>query len=154
LLEYFLSLFSFVSFFPTALPSSCALFHTFIYECDCTSLQCFYKGCIQWNQPLAVCWLMHSIHCNYVTSTWKKTSTRDFNKLCGIALKKNEGIEHSSGICLCIWKLTSEKYCHQSLEETGECVDSKASRTSYVAWFGENCLSLLQSFVCSITLQK
>jgi hypothetical protein len=34
-----------------------------ISEHDCTPLQCFYKGCIQINQQLALSWLMHSIHC-------------------------------------------------------------------------------------------
>jgi hypothetical protein len=45
------SFFSFISFFISLIfPSSCALFHTFISERDCTPLQCLYKGCIQWNQ--------------------------------------------------------------------------------------------------------
>jgi hypothetical protein len=44
-------------------PLCCALFHTFISERDCTPLQCFYKGCIQSNQKLALSRLMHSIHC-------------------------------------------------------------------------------------------
>jgi hypothetical protein len=39
------------------------LFHTFISERDCTLLQCFYKGCTQSTQQLAVSLLMHSIHC-------------------------------------------------------------------------------------------
>jgi hypothetical protein len=43
--------------------SSYALFRIFISESDCTPLQCFYKGCIQSNQQLALSLLMHSIHC-------------------------------------------------------------------------------------------
>jgi hypothetical protein len=38
------------------------LFHTSIYERDCTSLQCFfYKGCTQSNQQVVLIRLMHSI---------------------------------------------------------------------------------------------
>jgi hypothetical protein len=34
-------------------------------ERDSNPLQCFYKGCIQSNQQLALSRLMHSIHCGY-----------------------------------------------------------------------------------------
>jgi hypothetical protein len=40
--------------------SSYALSHTFISERECTPLQCFYKGCIQRNQKLALSRLMKS----------------------------------------------------------------------------------------------
>jgi hypothetical protein len=40
------------------------LIHIFISEHDCTPLQCFYKGCIQSNQQMALSQLMHSIHCS------------------------------------------------------------------------------------------
>jgi hypothetical protein len=42
--------------------SSYALFPTFISESHCATLQCFYKGCMQQKQQLAVSWLMHSTH--------------------------------------------------------------------------------------------
>jgi hypothetical protein len=47
---------------PSFLPLAHALLHTFIYESDCTPLQCFYKGCIQSNQQLALSRLMHRIY--------------------------------------------------------------------------------------------
>jgi hypothetical protein len=57
-LSFFLRTFLLFSF-----PTFYALFYTFISERDCTPLQCFYKGCIQSNQQLALSRLMHSIHC-------------------------------------------------------------------------------------------
>jgi hypothetical protein len=52
------------SFFPFFFfPSSYALCHTFISECDCFPLQCFYEDCTQSNQELALSQLMQSLHC-------------------------------------------------------------------------------------------
>jgi hypothetical protein len=42
-------------------PLSYALFHTFISECDCTPLHCFYKGCVQSNQQLVLCQFLRNI---------------------------------------------------------------------------------------------
>jgi hypothetical protein len=44
-------------------PSSYALYHTFISECDCFPLQCLYEDCTQSNQELALSQLMQSLHC-------------------------------------------------------------------------------------------
>jgi hypothetical protein len=43
--------------------ASLDLFHTFISERDYTQLECFYQGCTQSNQQVALRRLMHSIHC-------------------------------------------------------------------------------------------
>jgi hypothetical protein len=60
----FISYYCRYSFFVSFLfPSSYALFHTIIPQCNCIPLQCLYKGCIQSNQQLALTRLMHSIHC-------------------------------------------------------------------------------------------
>jgi hypothetical protein len=40
-----------------------ASFYSFISERDYTPLQCFYEGCTQSNQGLALTRLMHSTHC-------------------------------------------------------------------------------------------
>jgi hypothetical protein len=60
-----LSFLYFVLYFSS--PSLCALFHTFIYRCDCTPpLQCFYRDSTQSNQKLAFIQLKHSIHCGNI----------------------------------------------------------------------------------------
>jgi hypothetical protein len=45
-------------------PSCCVFFHTFISECDCTPLQCFYKSSIQSNQQVALSQLVYNTHCH------------------------------------------------------------------------------------------
>jgi hypothetical protein len=91
LLEFFLSFFS----------SSCVLFHTLISECDCTSLQCFYKRCIHSNQQLALSPLMHSIHCSSTVSiprAWKKMAQETLIGCVGLHNKKFKVIEHLPGM--------------------------------------------------------
>jgi hypothetical protein len=63
----------FVLFF---LPSSYALFHTFISERDCTPLHRLYKGWIQSNQQLALNRLMHWIHCGSATCSYQALGRR------------------------------------------------------------------------------
>jgi hypothetical protein len=58
--------------------------HSFISKCDCTTLQCFYKGCTQPHQRMALDSLfMYSIHCGRAL-----LNTRDFDKLCGTAQRR------------------------------------------------------------------
>jgi hypothetical protein len=69
--------------------SSHALLHTFISERDCTLLQCFYKGCFQSNEQLALSQLMHSMHCGSAVFPYqvleRRTAQQTFNRLYGIA---------------------------------------------------------------------
>jgi hypothetical protein len=57
-------------------PSSCASFQTFIFERDCTPLQCFHKGCIQSKQQLILSRLMHSIHCGSAVFPYQALESR------------------------------------------------------------------------------
>jgi hypothetical protein len=83
-ISYLFRISSFLSF---VFLSSYVFLHTFISERDCTLLQCFYKGCTQSNQQLALSLLMHSIHCGSAVFPYQalKRSAQETDKLCGTA---------------------------------------------------------------------
>jgi hypothetical protein len=68
--------FELVIFLSFCFTSFCAFFHTFIFECDCTPLQWFYKGCIQSNQQLVLSRLMHSMPCGSAVSLYQALERR------------------------------------------------------------------------------
>jgi hypothetical protein len=105
-LYFVLHMFILRSFFSFFYPSSHTPFHTFIFERDCTPLQCFYKGCIQLNQQLALSRLMHSIHCGSAIFPYQALERRPVQEtLIGCAglhsIKNSKALEHSSYIMMC-----------------------------------------------------
>jgi hypothetical protein len=97
------------AFFSFLIPSTYVSFHTFISESDCTLLQCFYKGCMQSNQQLALSRLMHSIHCGSAIFPYQALERRPAQETlvgwAGLYNKKLEGIEHSP------WKCSATSHC-------------------------------------------
>jgi hypothetical protein len=77
-------------------PSSHSLFHTFIFEKDCTLLQCCYKGCIQSNQQLALRRLMHSSSTIFQYQVLERRLAQETLTGCaGLHTIELEGTEHS-----------------------------------------------------------
>jgi hypothetical protein len=65
-------------------PCSCALLCTFISKRDCTQLQCFYKGCTQSNQQLALSRLMHCIRCDRAVFLYQELERRPVQEIVGL----------------------------------------------------------------------
>jgi hypothetical protein len=92
------------SLFSFFFPSSYALFQAFISEHDCTPLKCFYKGCIQSNQQLALTQIMHSIHCGDAIFPYKVHERRPAQKTLigcvGLHNSKLGGTEYRIRACI------------------------------------------------------
>jgi hypothetical protein len=75
-----------------------------ISECDCTPLQCFYKGYIQSNQQLALSRLMHSKHCGSAIFPYQALQRRQAQETllgcAGLHNEKFEGTENSPCVCM------------------------------------------------------
>jgi hypothetical protein len=114
-----------------------ALSHTIIFKSDCTPLQCFYKGCTQSNQQLALSPLMHSIHwiaLYFHTKCLEKLAQETLIDCTGLHYIKFKSVEHSLFaavftlpnillLCPCIVILfeimsKSVRYCTHSLQIT------------------------------------
>jgi hypothetical protein len=76
----------FIHFF--LFPSSYALFHTFISECDCTSLEFFYKEGIQLNKQLTLSCLKHSTHCRSIVCPYQALDRRPAKERIGCSEHK------------------------------------------------------------------
>jgi hypothetical protein len=78
-------------------------FHAFIFEKDCTLLQCYYKGCIQSNQQLARSRLMNIIHSGSIIVPYHALGRRPAQETltgpAGLHTIKFQGTEHSP----CVW---------------------------------------------------
>jgi hypothetical protein len=89
--------------------SSYALLYTFISKCDCTSLQCCHKGCMQSNQQLALSRLMHSIYRGSAVFPYQALESRQVKEtLIGCAelhnVKKFKTLNiYSVCVCVCMY---------------------------------------------------
>jgi hypothetical protein len=97
---------SFVSFFLFFFLHSMPYSIIFVSERDCTPLQCFYKGCVQSNQQVALNRLMHNIH--YSSTIFPYQAKETLICSAGLRNKEFEGIEHSplcsiAVICFIQW---------------------------------------------------